>query len=318
MKHGENCLMDMLTTRARLDLFTEVWFGSRRLCRYNVRPCMTDIQGPRPYFHPVSTLGGKVVTQAKHYDHEWHNGISLSCPWVSGYNFWGGPTYVRGTGYQHLDNLGHQVHRTLRPVAATGASGQWERWTQQLVWMTPDRADTPFLHEERLLGVGDVNPEQGYWCLDFDFALFNPGPEPVVFGSPTTEGRPMAGYGGVFWRGPLEILDGTILAADGVQGAHLMGHRSEWIAYIGHHAATGGTSTIVFLDHPDNVRFPLKWFMRTTPFPLASYAFSFDEYLHLAPQETLRRRQRMLICDGARTHAEINDFCQQWTAIPRS
>lgn len=309
--------METLTTTARLDRHTEVWYGARRLCRYNARPHMTDLQGPRPYFHPISTLGGNIVTTEKHYDHEWHNGLSLACPWVSGYNFWGGPTYVRGQGYQRLNNLGHQTHRALEWESTSGA-GLEKRWTHRLEWLTPDAPGVPFLREERRLGVGQVNAAAGHWCLDFDFALFNPGAEIVKFGSPTTEGRPLAGYGGVFWRGPLEMLHGTIRMADGRSGsgADLMGERSAWLAYVGRHASTGRTSTLVFLDHPDNVRFPLRWFVRSEQFPVVSYAFSFDEYLDVAPQATLRRRHRVAICDGDRTHDEIQALYAQWLGTP--
>lgn len=307
--------MNMLSIHARGQRHIEIRYGRQRLCRYNLRPHMTPLQGPRPYFHPVQTLAGQVVTMEKPYDHEWHSGISLACPWVSGFNFWGGPTFVRDQGYQHLDNMGCQAHRTFtRTQAAAPDADQWQRWEQTLDWWTPDQQEQPFLHERRAQAVGGVMPAEGYWCLDFDFALTNPGQEDVVFGSPTTEGRPMAGYGGVFWRGPMELLHGTVLAENGVAGDYLMGQQSAWIAYVGQHH-TGQASTVVLLDHPDNIRFPLKWFVRTTPFPVASFSFSYDEYLALAPGTTLSRRQRILICDGARTHEEIGTWYAQWLAL---
>ena len=179
--------MTKLTTRAGGDRYIEVWYGTRRLCRYNLRAYMTNLQGPRPYFHPVSTLQGGIVTQEKHFDHEWHNGLSLACPWVSGYNFWGGPTYVRDQGYQHLDNLGHQVHRRLIPRAA---SLDKRSWRQEVSWLVPGQGSTEFLRDERNLTIGGVDESEGIWHLDFDFTLTNPDSRNVVFGSPTTEGRP--------------------------------------------------------------------------------------------------------------------------------
>ncbi len=302
----------MLALHARGQRHIEIRYGHQRLCRYNLRPSMTPIQGPRPYFHPVQTLEGQVVTMEKPYDHEWHSGISLACPWVSGFNFWGGPTFVRDQGYQQLDNMGYQVHRTFTRVMPHAADrAQWQRWEQTLDWRTPDQRAAPLLQERRTQAVGGIVPTEGYWCLDFDFALTNPGPNDVIFGSPTTEGRPMAGYGGVFWRGPMDLLHGTVLAEGGVTSDTFMGQRSAWIAYVGRHH-TGQCSTVVLLDHPANVRFPLKWFVRTTPFPVASFAFSFDEYLSLAPGALLARRQRILICDGARTHGEISTWYERW------
>ena len=37
----------------------------------------------------------------------------------------------------------------------------------------------------------------------------------------TTEGRPMAGYGSLVWRGPRSFLGGRILAGHGLEGPEL-------------------------------------------------------------------------------------------------
>ena len=300
--------MTNLRTTARGDYLVDVWHGRRRLCRYNTRPLMEEIQGRRPYLHPVSTLGGTVVTEEKHFDHEWHNGISMTCPWLSGYNFWGGPTYVRGEGYQRLDNLGRQRQTAIAKVSA--GDGQLA-WRQSLDWLTPDREE-PLLTEERLLTIGDADPDTGSWALDFDIALLNTSEAGLLFGSPTTEGREMAGYGGVFWRGPLAMLHGTVRTAEGKGGDDQMGVRSPWLAYTAVHATTDQTATLVFLDHPENIRFPLRWFVRTQPFPLASFAFAFDEYLSLDPGRTLQRRHRILVCDGEPSGDQIEAWHAQW------
>ena len=72
----------------------------------------------------------------------------------------------------------------------------------------------------------DVNvpdPGPGVWTLDMAFELTNVCSEALIFGSPTTQGRPMAGYGGLFWRGPRSFLDrGDIsgLGRSGGTGCH--------------------------------------------------------------------------------------------------
>ncbi|CAM5689168.1 hypothetical protein SBADM41S_07708 [Streptomyces badius] len=52
----------------------------------------------RPRLHPVTTLAGRTVTQERPADHRHHLGVSIAVPDVSGRNFWGGRTYVRGRG----------------------------------------------------------------------------------------------------------------------------------------------------------------------------------------------------------------------------
>ena len=54
---------------------------------------------PRPYLHPVRTLGGVVVSATHPSDHDWHTGVGMAIPDVNGTNFWGGGTYVHGRGY---------------------------------------------------------------------------------------------------------------------------------------------------------------------------------------------------------------------------
>ena len=81
----------------------------RELFRYVYRPGDPQLESPRPYFHPVTTLGGDVVTIYRPHDHVWHKGIALSLPHVGPDNFWGGPTFRDG-GYVQLPNDGAMRH----------------------------------------------------------------------------------------------------------------------------------------------------------------------------------------------------------------
>src|SRR5262249_61375765 len=65
---------------------------------------------PRPYFHPVQTLGGVTVTDHQPSDHRWHLGLAYSWPVVAEWNLWGGPTFVRDRGYVDLENHGEIRH----------------------------------------------------------------------------------------------------------------------------------------------------------------------------------------------------------------
>ena len=69
-----------------------------------------------------------------------------------------------------------------------------------------------WIEEERGISVGELNPAEGFWNLDLSFRLKNVRDRPLILGSPTTEGRPAAGYRGLFWRGP-RSFGGEILGA---------------------------------------------------------------------------------------------------------
>ncbi len=63
------------------------WQGSE-LFRYVYQPPDPVIESPRPYFHPVKTLGGDLVSLQRPHDHAWHKGIAWSLSNVGPANFW--------------------------------------------------------------------------------------------------------------------------------------------------------------------------------------------------------------------------------------
>ena len=103
---------------------------------------------PRPYLHPVRTLGGVVVSATHPSDHDWHTGVGMAIPDVNGTNFWGGGTYVHGRGYA-IEN----DHGVVRggPVTEEGTS-----FRQTLEWIGAggDRE----LTEERRVEWAELTP----------------------------------------------------------------------------------------------------------------------------------------------------------------
>ncbi|MFL6118912.1 PmoA family protein [Actinophytocola sp.] len=256
------------------------------LCRYVYRPPEPAIESPRPYFYPVRTLNGDEVAIYRPHDHVWHKGISWSLPHVAGQNFWGGPTFVRDRGYVQLDNNGSVVHRSLAVEGTTV--------TQGLQWLTAD--GSPWFEEERHLQLSTVD---GAWSLTFATAMRNVSGNELRIGSPTTEGRPNAGYGGLMWRGPRSFTQGEVITPDATGGDELMGTRAPWLAFRGRHDGTGRTSTLVFVDAPTNPGHPVEWFVRTTPFACVCPAPFFSAEVPVAPEETLTRTYSVVIADGA-------------------
>jgi hypothetical protein len=244
--------------------------GGVELFRYVFRPTTAARESTKPYFHPIRTLQGRVVTIFRPADHVWHHGLAMTSAHLSGQNFWGGPTYVRDRGYVPLENNGAQEHlgwegddrERLRWRTAGGET--WVQETRQIGWR--------------------IEPE--HWSLELAFALTNVAGRTLEFSSPTVEGRPMAGYGGLFWRGPAEWTGGEIVNAE-------MGQSAPWIA------VRGPDATVGFVDDPANPRYPTKWFVRREPYACIAAAFSFDEPYELAAGQTLRLRYRVVIADGA-------------------
>jgi Methane oxygenase PmoA len=284
-----------LTTTHLLGRHVELRHRERLLFRYVYAPDVPQAESPRPYFHPLRTLAGDTVTIFRPHDHKWHHGLSMTSAYLSGENFWGGPTFVRDRGYAGLPNNGttrHEAWEALEP-----------QLVERLAWVT--QAGERWLEETRTIGVAVDGDEQ--WTLRLRFDLRNVAGRPLEFRSPTTEGRPLAGYGGLFWRGPRDFLNGTILAADGREGEAMMGERSPWLAFTGRHDGSDHASTLVFVDHPENPRYPTRWFVRSVPYGCLSPSFMFDEVLPLGAGESLTLRYHVIVGTGEWSRGRVED-----------
>ncbi|MET9442199.1 PmoA family protein [Streptomyces sp. NPDC006610] len=257
-------------------------------------------EAPKPYVHPLRTLSGAVVTDYRPNDHRWHKGLQLTASHLSGQNLWGGNSYVHGEGYLPLpDRVGSMAHAGFDEVTADGDRAVI---AERLTWH-PHSGEL-WAEEERRIEVHGIDAGSGSWALTWTTAVTNRRDEPLLFGSPTTAGRAMAGYTGLFWRGPRGWREGRIIGPDG-EGPHLMATQSPWLAYCAEHDGVDGHATLVFAHAPDNDHLgergehPAHWFVRNEPFAAVAPSWAFFDELELAPGDTLRRRYRIVVADGA-------------------
>ncbi|RST25367.1 oxidoreductase [Streptomyces sp. WAC04770] len=265
-------------------------------------------EAPKPYLHPLRTLAGGVVTGYRPSDHRWHKGLQLTASHLSGQNLWGGRCYVRGKGYQpHSERLGSMTHEGFEEL--TGGRTR-AALTERLVWR--NHSGDAWAEEERRIVVHDIDPLSGHWVLTWSSAVVNCRDEPLRFGSPTTEGRELAGYTGLFWRGPRSFRDGQVLGPHG-EGQQLMGTQAPWLAYCGEFDERDGHATVVIAHAPENDHaaehgnHPAHWFVRSDPFAAVAPSWAFFDELVLPPGEALVRRWRVIVADGAWDRERIAD-----------
>jgi len=292
--------MGRITTTHELGRHIEVRHGDLVLFRYVYATESAQVESPRPCFHPLRTLAGDTVTIFRPHDHRWHHGLSMTWANLSDENFWGGPTYVDGRGYVQLDNNGRMDHEAWECVDPAGGR---PRLVERLAWIT--QAGDRWLEERRTIELGAVDAGGGHWALRLGFQLRNVSGRRLALGSPTTAGRPLAGYGGLFWRGPRSFLGGTIQAAGGGEGEGVMGTAAAWLAFTGRHDGCDRASTVVFVDHPENPRHPTRWFVRSEPYACVSCALTFDEVYALAPGDDLTLRYLVIVGTGAWSRERI-------------
>jgi hypothetical protein len=282
----------------------DVSYDGVLLARYVYRPDFPQIEALKPYIEPVHTIGGDLVTTYRPHDHVWHKGIQLALPHVGNQNIWGGYTFVREqAAYVQLDNNGSMEHESFDELAASASRVDV---IEQLGWFS--YAGERMVDEQRELTFDVSGAHDGAWVLSFATTLRNCGEAPLVYSSPTVEGRPDAGYGGLTWRGPRSFTGGDIIASDGRSGPEMMGERGRWLGFVGTHDGTGNSSTVVFVDEADPTDMPTTWFVRTDPYATICAAPFFHEAVTVAPGESLRLAWAVIVADGAWDEAAIDKF----------
>ncbi|MFJ4366757.1 DUF6807 domain-containing protein [Streptomyces chartreusis] len=290
--------MSIRVTHAHGDHIAVTAANGTEILRYVYRPDPAAFESRKPYAHPVRTLAGHTVTGYRPSDHRWHKGLQMTASHLSGQNFWGGNCYVHGQGYVALpERVGSMRHDGF-PVFAVDD----DRLTvaEELTWI--ENGGEEWAREMRGLIVHSVDEEAGAWALDWSIRLTNTRDAPLRFGSPTTEGREMAGYTGLQWRGPRDFTGGTAFAPGSDADADkLMGSQGPWLAFTTEHDDVDGHSTLVFAHAPENLEalHESHWFVRAEPIPTVAFSWAFFEEFELPPGESFAYRYRVVFADGA-------------------
>lgn len=253
--------------------------AGRPVGRYVTRPELPARLSPRPYLHPVTTLAGTAVTELSPTDHAHHLGVGVAVPDVEGFNFWGGRTYVRDRGPTELDNHGSQRHTAYQLRDPDG-------FVEELRWVA---APGELLRERRTVAATELT--DAAWALDFTFSLTNVTETPLSLGSPATNGRPGAAYGGFFWRARKEETAPDVFTAGAEGESEVHGHRADWLALA------GSTWTLVFAGATEATRRD-PWFVRTAQYPGVGSSLAHEARLPVPPGETVVRRVVTVVADG--------------------
>jgi len=234
---------------------------------------------PRPYLHPVRTLAGTPVTDAQPADHPWHLGISVAIQDVDGWNFWGGPTYVRGQDYVWRDDHGRVDHDDFPRAETTG-------FDERLRWVTPP--GELVLTEHRHVRA---RPADEGWELELATKLTNATGREVLVGSPATNGRKGTGYGGLFWRLP-RSQGPRVRTQDAAGEVDVHGSRSPWLSWTDPAAGFTLVFTRLQRDPAD------PWFVRVAEYPGMGMQLAARDPLALSIGGSVTRGWRVLLADG--------------------
>ncbi|UOE43988.1 DUF6807 family protein [Agromyces larvae] len=274
--------------------------GDGIVARYDEGTTIDSVLSPRPFLHPVTTLAGVRVTDSHPTDHLHHFGIGLALPDVNGTSYWGGRTYVQGIGSIMLENQGRQRRDE---IAIDG-----EALTERLTWLD-ERGEAQLSEVRTLHGRPLRAAGTDAWALGWRSRLTaNFGA--LAFGSPATNGREGAGYGGVFWRFPR--WDATVLTRDGEGEDAAHGSRSPWLAVVD----AGREVTVLLVQPADGEVLP--WFARVAEYLGVGPAVAWDAVRTLPEGGRLALGLDAVLVDRAIADAAVLEALAAAAAPPAS
>jgi hypothetical protein len=275
---------DMVRLERKADTVV-VTLGGSELAVYQ-----TSQQYPKPFFSPVRSEGGTIVTRSleKPKDHPHHKGIWVAIDEVNGVKFWA--------------EKGKIVNGKTEIVTAEGDPAKM-RVTNH--WLGAD--EKPVVTETTDIAI------YGNRLFSYDIR-FTAAADMVEF-EDTKEGL----FGIRLPESATEKSgDGRIVNADGKKGSkECWGQTSPWVDYYG--TIEGKLHGAAIFDHPENPR-PSRYHVRDyglftiSPFGEKSYTGgkSPAKPLHLKKGESYRLRYAVYIHPGDTTSAKVGEVYQRW------
>ncbi|MDO7881925.1 DUF6807 family protein [Salinibacterium soli] len=278
----------------RSDAGLEVSVGGAPVLDYRVDSDVLPVNTPKPYFHPLRSLAGTIVTGFAPDDHPWHHGLQFAFPRVGDHNLWGGGTYFGpDEGYRVVEDQGSIRHDGWDSVEAHAATA---RAMERLSWL--GHGGDLLLTEERSMTVtARADDESPSWVLELHCSLTNATDDRIALETPAQRGRPDGGYGGLFLR-----------LAENVQADRLVGESGDL------DASGGASRTLVIHAHtPAGEQLTLglsflegespgaqKWLYRFAPEPFSAvgWAGAYDDGFELGSGESIRFGYRLAVLDG--------------------
>jgi type 1 glutamine amidotransferase len=257
-----------------------------------------------PYFHPLRTVDGQVLTWDRPPDHLWHHGLWFSWKFINKVNYWELDAKTgRPAGKTSWSNVRISTGKDLKA-----------RIDMDLAYR-PVGEGVPVLTEERTIEVTPPDGE-GVYAIDWTCA-FKADAEVVLDRTPLPGepgGQVWGGYSGLSLRLAQDLTDREPMTSDGPVAS--------WSEdrYRGRHAAVdysglvdGRPVGIAILDHPGNPRSPSPWYViRSAEMSFFTPALLCYGPLALHPGETLVLRYRVIVhpgrWDAKRLRTEVAKF----------
>ena len=255
----------------------------------------------KPYFHPLGTLDGTVLTDLRPKDHPWHRAVWFSWKHINGLNYW---EENRRTGLS-------QGRTEITAVKVTPNDDYSAKIELALAHHPPDKPVV--LAEKRLISVAAPD-KTGRYHVDWR-STFTAGEKDVLLDRTPIPGqkggRGYGGYAGLSLRMAPATRKWQYIDSEGRKGSRqIHGKNARWVDFSGP-VADGKAAGVAVLDHPGNPRHPSPWYVNQG-MPYFSPALLFNESRTLEAGKSLALRYRIIVHPG-RGDGEMLD--KEWKAF---
>ena len=256
-----------------------------------------------PYFHPLSTGGGHVMTWDQPADHAWHHGLWFSWKYINGVNYW-----------EHDRQTGRPAGRTETTDVRVETGDDHSARISLALAYHPDGDDAVVLRERRQIVISPPNTD-GEYTLDW-ISEFTAGNNSVELDRTPPKEQSWGGYAGLSVRFAKALSDRQATSDRGpVEFGPGDRHRSRASSVDYSGTLDGDPVGLAFLDHPENPRHPTPWYIIRSPVTgYVNAALLNDEPMTLEPGVSMTLRYRVIMhplrWDAARLKTEQTRFWQ--------